>query len=235
MGKSQAEIRANKALVRERLTTDPANWSRECVLPYPKEFEKSIDLLQEAAGHAARGNIEQAKQIIGQMQDAEMRSWFDDLAQNSGKVRLEILHRPHKSNLAKSLIKRPTKAQEKSIIRAQGFHCRYCGIRLVLNGQLKKLQDIVGYDVLPNRSQAKKKKKNSDIHGIWLITRATVDHVEPVSHGGLNVNREENLAACCWPCNYAKWKYTLEELEIDNPMLRPALHTDWSGLTDILP
>lgn len=234
MGKSRAEISASKALVRERLTRDTAQWSRECVLPYPKEFDKSIDLLHEAAGHAARGNREQAQQIIGQMQDAEMRSWFDDLAQNSGKVRLEILNRTPQSHPGKRLIKRPTSAQEKEIIRAQGFHCRYCGIRLVLNGQLKKLQDIVGYDVLPNRSQARKKTKNTDIHGIWLITRATVDHVEPVSHGGLDVNREENLAACCWPCNYAKWKYMIEDLEIDNPMCRPARHTDWLGLTDIL-
>jgi hypothetical protein len=235
MGKSRAQIAANKALVRERLTTVPTSWSRECVLPYPKEFERSIDLLREAARHAAQGNREHAQQLIGQMQDTDMRSWFDDLAQNSGKVRLEILNRTPKPHVGKNLIKRPTIAQEKRIIRAQGFHCRYCGIRLVLNNQFKKLQDIVGYDVLPNRNQAEKKTKNTDIHGIWLITRATVDHVEPVSQGGLDVNREENLAACCWPCNYAKWKYLIEDLEIDNPMCRPVRHSEWLGLTDILP
>ena len=235
MGKSRAQIAVNKALVRERLPADPAQWSRECVLPYPKEFESSIDLLLEAAVHATHDNKEHARQLIGQMQDADMRSWFDDLAQNSGKVRLEILNRTPKPHIGKNLVKRPTNAQEKKIIRAQGFHCRYCGIRLVLNDQFKKLQKIVGYKFLPNRNQAEKKTKNTDIHGIWLITRATVDHVEPVSRGGLDVNREENLAACCWPCNYAKWKYTLEELEIDNPMFRPARQTDWLGLTDILP
>ena len=234
MGKSRAKIAANKALVRERLTTDPANWSRECVLPYPKEFERSIDLLQYAARQAARGNRERARELIGEMLDAEMRSWFDDLAQNSGNVRLEILNRIPEPHPRRNLVKRPTKSQEKRIISAQGFHCRYCGIRLVLNDQFKKLQDIVGYDVLPNRSQAKKKTKNTDIHGIWLMTRATVDHIEPVSQGGLDVNREENLAACCWPCNYAKWKYTIEDLEIDDPMCRPVRHTDWLGLTDIL-
>jgi hypothetical protein len=234
MGTSRVQIAANKKLVRELLTTDPDQWSRECVLPYPKEFEKSIDLLQKAAEHATRGNREQAQQLIGEMLDAEMRSWFNDLAQNSGKVRLEILNRKPKLHPGRNLIKRPTNAQEKKIIEAQGFHCRYCGIRLVLNDQFKKLQKIVGYDVLPNRSQAKKKTKNIDIHGIWVITRATVDHVVPVSQGGLDVNREENLAACCWPCNYAKWKFTIEDLEIDNPMRRPVRHTDWLGLTDIL-
>lgn len=235
MSKSRVQIAANKALVREILTADRAQWSREYVLPYPKEFEESIDLLQEAAGHATRGNKERAQLLIGQMLDAEMRSWFDDLAQNSGKVRLEILNRTPKLHSGRNLIRRPTIAQEKKIIRAQGFHCRYCGIRLVLNDQFKKLQQIVGYEVLPNRSQAKNKMKNTDIHGIWLITRATLDHVEPFSQGGLDVNREENLAACCWPCNYAKWKYTIEDLEIDNPMFRPERHTDWLGLTDILP
>ena len=76
--------------------------------------------------------------------------------------------------------------------------------------------------------------RNTDIHGIWLLTRATVDHVEPMAKGGLAVNRDENLAACCWPCNYAKWKYTLADLELDDPTFRQPRHTDWLGLTDVL-
>jgi hypothetical protein len=124
---------------------------------------------------------------------------------------------------------------ELQIIETQGFHCGYCGIRLVHNDQFKKLQSLVGYDTLPNRSQEKKKMRNTDIHGVWLLTRATVDHVEPMAQGGLDVNRDENLVACCWPCNYAKWKYTIEDLGIDNPLCRPLRNTDWLGLTDILP
>ncbi len=93
MSKSKAQIVANKARVREILTNDTSKWSRECVLPYPKEFETSIDLLLEASLLAAQGEsgVKQARQLIKQMADAEMRSWFDDLAQNSGKVRLEML------------------------------------------------------------------------------------------------------------------------------------------------
>ena len=236
MSKSQAQIDTNKALVRERLTDDTTKWSRECVLPYPKEFDGSIDLLLEASLVAVQGKsgIKQARQLIQQMSDAEMRSWFDALAQNAGAVRLEILNRKPNKSVSKSSEERPTKKREMQIIREQGFHCRYCGIRLVPNKQLKNLQDLVGYETLPNRSKKKKKTSNADIHGIWILTRATVDHVEPMATGGLDINRDENLAASCWSCNYAKSWYTIGDLEIDNPMSRPPKINDWQGLTDIL-
>ena len=237
MSKSKAQIVANKARVREILTDDTTKWSRECVLPYPKEFDRSIDLLLEASLMAVQGKsgIKQAQQLIQEMLDAEMRSWFDDLAQNAGAVRLEILNRKPKRFNGKSSEERPTKKREMQIIREQGFHCRYCGIRLVPNNQLKNLQDLVGYETLSNRSEEKKKTSNADIHGIWILTRATVDHVEPMAMGGLDINRDENLAACCWSCNYAKSWYTIEDLEIDNPMCRAPRNTDWLGLTDVLP
>ena len=64
MSKSKAQIVANKARVREILTDDTTKWSRECVLPYPKEFDRSIDLLLEASLMAVQGisGIKQAQQ-----------------------------------------------------------------------------------------------------------------------------------------------------------------------------
>jgi len=232
VGKSRAQIAQNKAQVRARLTDDPSTWSRECILPYPTTFERSIDLLLEAAKAASQGESgrDPARALIEQMDDQEMRSWFDDFAQNAGKVRLEILGRKPRVPTGKSTVKRPTPKFELDIIWRDGFHCRYCGIRIVPNAQFKKLQEVVGYETLPNRSQARRLTRNTDIHGIWLLTRATVDHVEPA-----DVNREENLVASCWPCNYAKWKYTIEDLELDHPGLRPVKKTEWLGLTDVLP
>jgi hypothetical protein len=236
MAKTKAQIAANKHFIREQLGEDPSKWSTSCVLPYPEKFERSIDLLHQAALAAASGvaGIEQAKHLIGQMDDWEMRTWFDDYAQNSGKVRLEISGTKHISKSGGGSLVRPSKKHQLAIIKAQGFHCRYCGIRIVPRDQFLKLQKLVGYVTLPNRSQKLGKMKNTDIHGIWLLTRATVDHIEPMSQGGIDVNREENLAACCWPCNYAKWKYTVEELGLENPNLRPPTSNQWLGLTDIL-
>jgi 5-methylcytosine-specific restriction endonuclease McrA len=237
MSKSQAQIAANKERVRDRLTVDISTWSRECLLPYPSEFEHAIDLLLQAAILAKQGedqNVIQAQLLIKQMADADMRSWFDDLAQNSGKVRLEILNRIPEKLPGNKMQKRPTAKLENQIIQDQGFHCRYCGIRLVSNKQLVQLQKIVGHEILPNRSRKEKRTQNTDVHGIWLLTRAAVDHVEPVAQGGQDVNRVENLVACCWSCNYGKGKYALKDLELDNPLCRPARKTKWSGLTDIL-
>jgi 5-methylcytosine-specific restriction endonuclease McrA len=234
MGKSRAQIAQNKAKVRALLTEDPLKWSRECVLPYPSKFERSIDLLHAAASAVAIGEEgkSEAQSLIGQMDDFEMRTWFDDLAQNAGKVRLEILGQKPNPQMGKSSIRRPSKKLELSIIARDGFHCRYCGIRIVPNDQLKNLQSLVGYMTLPNRSRAYGRTKNSDIHGIWLMTRATVDHVEPVASGAVDVNREDNLVASCWSCNYAKWRYTIGDLRLDHPKCRPVKLTHWRGLTD---
>ena len=237
VGKTRAMIAKNKSKVRAYLTEDPTNWPRDCVIRYPSKFERSIDLLHDAAKAAVVGEQGRAesKYLISQMDDLEMRSWFDEMAQNAGKVRLEILGRKPKAPIGRSSNKRPSKREELPIITRDGFHCRYCGIRIVPNEQLKKLQKIVGYETLPDRSQALRRTKNTDIHGIWLLTRATVDHVEPVSRGGPDVNREENLVACCWPCNYAKWSYTIQDLELDHPGEQSAKINDWCGLMDFLP
>lgn len=236
MGKGREEVARNKAFVRSVLTEDLSKWSRECILAYPTHFERSIDLLLEAAKAASRGKSgrHEAQSAIGQMDDQEMRDWFDKYAQNAGTVRLEILGRTPSELAGRGSIKRPTKKTETEIIRRDGFHCRYCGVRIVPNDQMKKLQDVVGYETLPNRSLARGRTRNTDVHGVWLLTRATVDHVDPVAGGSTDVNRPENLVASCWPCNYAKWKYTIDDLELDCPSTRPSKKSDWLGLTDFL-
>lgn len=130
MSKSQAQLATNKQHVRQMLGLDPRLWSRECVLPYPRSFERSIDLLLEAAVFVSQGDSgrDPARDLIKQMDDQEMRSWFDDFAQNAGKVRLEMLGRKPQVPTGKSTVKRPSPRFELDIIRRDGFHCRYCGM-----------------------------------------------------------------------------------------------------------
>lgn len=235
MAKTNNQIAVNKKKIAEMLGPDPQLWSRECVLPYPKKFEESIDLLYQAAQSAIRGEdgISKARQLLAQTGDHEMREWFDSFAQNAGQVRAELLGIT-KSRKGASTAKRPSKKEELEVIESQGFHCQYCGIRLVHNDQFLKLQKIVGYTALPNRSALRGKMKNLDIHGLWVLTRATVDHIDPMSNGSEDPNRRENLVACCWPCNYAKFNFTLDELRLDHPRTRDHKVSQWKGLTDLL-
>ncbi len=234
MAKSRSEIEKNKEFVRHLFARESSALSRECVLPYPREFDRSIDLLVEAARVLVsnKQDVEHARSLILKTADYEMRSWFDEVAQIAGGVRLELLGRTSGLRHGSISIKRPSEKRELEIIQTQGFHCRYCGIRIIPNRQLKRIQQLVGYDIFPNRSRERGKTRNTDIHGVWLMTRATVDHVDPISRGADNVNREENLVASCWSCNYAKWKYTLDELGLDHPDTRSPKFSNWRGLSD---
>lgn len=71
---------------------------------------------------------------------------------------------------------------------------------------------------------------NASRHGAVLTFRANVDHVLPWQRGGWT--HLENLVSACWPCNYGKDRYTLDELGLDDPRLRaPVLSDGWDGLS----
>jgi 5-methylcytosine-specific restriction endonuclease McrA len=69
---------------------------------------------------------------------------------------------------------------------------------------------------------------------VVLAFRANVDHVVPWTLGGRT--DMENLVSACWCCNYGKSSYTLEQIGLDDPRLRPTPESDgWDGLTSSLP
>lgn len=45
-----------------------------------------------------------------------------------------------------------------------------------------------------------------------------------------------NLVTSCQSCNYGKYNYTLEQLGLDDPRIRPpSPFSDWTGLTEYVP
>lgn len=64
-------------------------------------------------------------------------------------------------------------------------------------------------------------RRNSELSGYYLVLCATLDHVVPHSLGGRTI--EENLVSSCWPCNYGKMNYTLEQIGLDDPRSRSPL------------
>jgi len=64
--------------------------------------------------------------------------------------------------------------------------------------------------------------------GASLVFRPVADHVEPWSRGG--ATDLNNLVTSCWPCNFGKMEYTVEELGITDPRSRPSVSDGWYGL-----
>src|SRR6266849_2627247 len=73
---------------------------------------------------------------------------------------------------------------------------------------------------------------NEDLHAAFLYVSATLDHVVPHSRGGRN--DMGNLVAACWPCNFGRGGYLLEQMGLSDPRQRPPIRDDWDGLVRML-
>jgi hypothetical protein len=69
-------------------------------------------------------------------------------------------------------------------------------------------------------------------HGAFFALTASVDHVLPHSAGGSN--EAQNLVTACWPCQFGRGAYTIEELGLSDPRLRSPVVDDWDGLCRVI-
>jgi len=51
------------------------------------------------------------------------------------------------------------------------------------------------------------------------------------SYGGRTA--PENLVTSCFPCNYGKANFTIEQLGIESPFRREPMVDEWTGLVEI--
>jgi 5-methylcytosine-specific restriction endonuclease McrA len=68
-------------------------------------------------------------------------------------------------------------------------------------------------------------------HGAVLCYSAVADHVAPRSRGGRT--DPENLVTACYPCNFGKADYAVEQLALRDPRARPA--PEWDSLERFVP
>lgn len=210
---------------------EPERFSRS-PLPYPEHFDDAIDGFVAAAKTAFGGDVQEARRLMGEIADRELVAWFDEIAQNVGDVRYELL------NLEKAYRKRGNKsdpdlgdARKRELAKRDGHRCCYCGIRVIEPEVLKKIQSILGRDVYPSKTN-KKGSSNWDYHGVWILTAMTLDHIEPISTSGRD--DDDNLATSCWACNFGKYDYTLKDLDLDPPKTKLGTTDGWVGLRDVV-
>jgi len=77
----------NEARLHEILGTDTEKWNTNCLVPYPKEFDKQIDLVAEAV-RIAHLDPARARAMVQSFDSEPMKRWFIDVALWSGAWRV---------------------------------------------------------------------------------------------------------------------------------------------------
>jgi hypothetical protein len=194
------------------LGADVANWSKQAPLAKPTWIEDSLEELRKALTLAEEGKGDEACEVLKKSPDLKLRKWFSDHGQNSGVWRQKALKVPTPVPIAPLDLETKLTKFEVPIFTRDNYHCRYCGSKVIAKKDFKKMQSLLGEEDFPLKGG------NEGRSGYYLMFCAALDHVFPRSLGG--ATDEENLVTCCWPCNYGKSNYTLEQIGLEDPFAR---------------
>jgi len=213
----------NEAQLQEVLGTDPAAWSNNCLVPYPKEFDKQIDLIAEAV-RIAHSDPAKARALVQSLDTELMKRWFIDVALWSGAWRAEIVGLHEKGMKSLGIRKIVSQRKLDELFARDKWRCRYCGIRVAGNRKhFKKFATAIGMpELIAGRTDESR-------HGLYLMLMASYDHVKPVNQEG--TNDSTNLVTACWCCQFGKYKFSLDELGLTGPIDPELVKSDsWVGL-----
>lgn len=209
------------------LDLDPKNWSKVCPLLPPSHFTDSLTYFINAYQMAIETRIEEAIKTLKKIPSDEMREWFEEHGSYAGhKYRVNLLGRPipDKYEGKLEIRKQFSITEQRKIFMRDTYLCRYCGVRVIDEKILKRMETMVGRDHFKSLGNS-----NADRHGIVFFFRATVDHVLPLSYGGQTTF--DNGVTSCWNCNYGKYNALLEQMDILDPReLTLDKELGWNGL-----
>jgi len=213
--------------LQQHLGDDESAWPKHFIVKVPPDIRADIDRVVEAV-QVAPTDPKKAKSIIGLVNAEEMKRWFIDVALWSGFWRAER-RKSSGVNKTKKSIRIPIRQKQlEELFNRDGWHCRYCGNPVGGNRKhFKKFAKQIDFPELVHG------RSDETRHGIYLMMMASYDHVVPLNSGGSN--ETQNLVTACWPCQFGKYSFTLEELGIDAPRSDSSYsHDDWKGIAGSL-
>jgi hypothetical protein len=210
------------------LGEDAVAWPTKAPLLPPSWFDEELVAFSEAVRLAANGDKTAACVQLGAVRGEDLQSWFIEHGQMSGTFRnRHFVRESPVSDVPLDSVASPERFA-KVVYKRDGYRCRYCGLRLVRKDVLIALSKVIG------RESFCPTGTNLERHGVALAFCASADHVEPWNVGGRT--SLENLVCACRGCNFGKAGFTLDQIGVDDPRLRPVrIEDNWDGLTRHLP
>jgi hypothetical protein len=186
-------------------------------LTRPQYFDEYFTEFATNVKAALEGTTGVEAPLLARNKERELNAWFTEHAQMAATFRKNVVkHRvpdgavPDLTSLKQSCIR--------AVNKRDNYMCRYCGHPVLPAAFFTKLTKSLGSD------RFRSVGTNVERHGIKLVFSATADHLVPRADGG--VTDSSNLVTACWPCNYGKANFTIQELGMTNPLERHPLSLD---------
>src|ERR1700730_6002155 len=155
------------------LGRDPSKWTTQAPLPPPDWFRAEATKFREAVQAAGKGNKNRAVEILRTLRSDEMRFWFDEHGQMSGRHRARALgFTPSQLDCEVDPLRLPLK-YEKAVFERDGYKCRYCGLPVIAKQVLRGFEKVVGTDEF--RTVGTNAQQHGIVHGFKMVA----DHVAP--------------------------------------------------------
>lgn len=178
--------------------------------------------LDDAADAHLNGNSALAEELIRRADRPEIRRWLKSIwADSSVHLRVPLPRQQPMSKELRSKSRMPTTSDKVVIHQRDGYNCRFCGMPVIRREARTRIRALY-----PNALNwgSKEVEQHAAFQAMW----AQYDHVVPHAKGG--TNDLENLVLTCAACNFGRAGYTLEEVAVSDPRLRPPVRSIWDGL-----
>ncbi len=195
------------------LGRDLDSWPRDSLISYPLELDRlKVAGQLIAAVKAAKTSPQASRQIVNSIDSYGLKRFFIDVAQHAGSWRFE--HPPlrldrHESKPTKRSA--PPRKRLLELFSNDNYRCRYCGTPIV--GDRKQFVALSERLAMPELVVT---GGNEARHGLYLTFRGSHDHLVPLAEGG--TNDMENLLTACWPCQFGKYKFSLLDVGLNEPL-----------------
>lgn len=196
----------------------PDQWSRVAPLPVPLWMQSQVLVLGAAMHAAAEDNRAESLSLLEQIDSDALRAWGAEHGQVSGIKRCAGLR---KGNTAPRLKRSFSKQLRARVYGRDGYRCRYCSMPVISREAIKAFALYINGPAFTFGGTIASR------HGAALLATAQLDHVVPYNSGGSI--EESNLVTACWTCQFGKDGYTLDQLRIEDPRLRPPINNEWDG------
>jgi len=199
---------------------------RKSLLDPIPEFELAAKLLDVSADALLLGRVEMARDLVSKADLPEILAHARRLVSTLSVEIHGCTRRPRcLPKHARDSTRMPS-AQEQFVIFARdGWRCRFCGIKVICKtarGFIAKRLGIAE-NWTSNIQQS---------HSALYALASSLDHVVPHGRGGKN--DVTNFVTSCYGCQFGRGEWTLEEVGVQDPRLRPPVSDSWDGLRRLI-